>query len=42
MPRVSDVVEGDTEEGNLGFFNKAVAKVMSKARTQDGTRDLRP
>ena len=40
MPRVSDVVAGDTEEGNLSFFNKAVAKVMSKARTQDSTCDF--
>ena len=32
---------GDTEEGNLSFFNKAVAKVMSKSRTQDGACDFR-
>ena len=36
------MVAGDTEEGNLSFFNKAVAKVMSKARTQDSTCDLHP
>jgi len=41
VPRVSDVVAGETEEGNLSFFNKAVGKVTNKTRTQDRTCDFR-
>ena len=28
---------GESEEGNLAFFNKALSKIMNKTRLHDGT-----